>query len=48
MKKGRGYFPSSVLITKRQELLFDGILLVVGGKTREDKVSRYCEKYDLS
>ena len=27
---------------------FDGYVFVIGGKTREDKIVRNCEKYDLT
>ena len=27
---------------------FEGLLFVIGGKGREDKILRRCEKYDLA
>jgi len=76
MRKQRGCFPTSIIITRRYKVrtdnpkvlvneeeedlddstdskkvykeIFEGFVFAIGGKTREDKILKHCERYDLA
>lgn len=39
---------SDVQLKVPQPNVFEGFIFVIGGKVREDKLTRYCERYDLT